>query len=274
MNVTKRYLPVIVAVVWSLAGLPVAAHDLWVVPGKFQLSPGERFRVFLNSSDEFPTSASLLGEYRIASFELISREGRNPLRGYVADGKSLTVEVTAPDEGTTILALAIKPRLVRLKADEFNEYLEEDGLPQILALREERAELDQPAVERYTKWAKSVLTVGDPSDEIWKEPAGLGMEIVPEKDPRQLGAGEELPVIVLFEGQPLPGLTVIGARAGGTQKEVEGVTDSEGRVRLKLLEAGRWYLRTIHMVRLEDDPVVQWESYWTTLTFEVHEELK
>lgn len=252
-----------------LSAVRVAALDLWVVPGKFLLRPGEKVRVFLNSGDEYPGSVSLLGEYRVQRFELISASGRRPMRGFVADGKSLTAEMTAPEEGTAILALAIKPRLVRLKADEFNDYLEEDGLPQILALREKRGELGEPVVERYTKWAKAIVKVGEGRDVTWSQPAGLKMEIVPEKNPYEIRPGEEMRVQVLFESQFVPGLTVSGSRAGGSRSEVRGVTDSEGRVGLVIPEPGRWYLRSVHMIRVEEDPQVQWESHWATLTFEV-----
>jgi uncharacterized GH25 family protein len=191
------------------------------------------------------------------------------LSGLVVDGKSLTVELAAPDGGTALLALATKSRLVRLKADEFNEYLEEDGLPQILALREERDELMQPVVERYTKWAKAVLQVGDEGDETWKEPVGHRIEIVPEEDCYVVQPGEELGLRLLFEGEPLSGVTVTGTRAGGPRHEVRAVTDTEGRARLPLTEAGRWYLHSIHMIRLDEGSQIQWESFWATLTFEV-----
>jgi uncharacterized GH25 family protein len=245
------------------------AYDLWVIPGKFVLSPGERTRIFINSGDEFPQSASLVGEHRIESFSLVTSRGRKPLNGLVADGKSLTVELTAPDAGTAVLALATKSRLVRLKADEFNAYLKEDGLPQILALREERDEMTQPVVERYTKWAKAILRVGEEIDETWSQPVGHRIEIVPESDWQEMGAGETVVFRVLFEGEPLAGVTVTGTRAGGARNELQALTDEDGRARMSLTKAGRWYLHTIHMVRLKDDPHVQWESFWATLTFEV-----
>jgi uncharacterized GH25 family protein len=159
--------------------------------------------------------------------------------------------------------------LVRLKANEFNEYLAEDGLPRILADREEQDELALPVVERYTKWAKAILRVGEQGDETFEEPVGHRIEIVPEIDPYELRQGGILPCRVLFEDEPLPGATVMATRAGGPRNESQGVTDAAGRARLQIAESGRWYLRTIHMVRPADDSEVQWESFWATVTFEV-----
>jgi len=244
------------------------AHDLWIVPGRFHLNPGERIRIFLNSGDEFPKSDSLVGEFRIASFNLYSATEQIPLSRFVVDGKSLTAEMKAPPKGTVVLGLATKPRLVRLKADEFNEYLKEEGLLRVLEEREQRGETADAVVERYTKWAKAILAVGE-GDDSWKKNLGMRIEIVPEVDPCATKVGGELSVRVLFDGEPLSGSTLVGARAGGPPKELEGITDDEGRARLAIGEAGRWYIRTIHMIRLVDDPETQWESFWTTLTFEV-----
>jgi len=246
------------------------AHDLWIVPGRFHLKPGESLRIFLNSGDEFPKSDSLLGEFRIASFNQYSATEQIPLTGFVVDGKSLTVEMKAPPRGMVVLGLATKPRLVRLKADEFNDYLKEEGLLRVLEQREQRGETAEAVVERYTKWAKAILAVGE-GDDSWQKNIGMRIEIVPEYDPCETEVGEELSVRVFFEGQPLSGSTLVGARAGGPPRELEAVTDDEGRARLTISEAGRWYIRTIHMIRLVDDPETQWESFWTTLTFEVQE---
>ncbi len=80
------------------------AHDLWIVPGRFHLKPGEKIRIFLNSGDEFPKSDSLLGEFRISSFKLTTASGQIPLSRFVADGKSLTAEMEAPAKGTVVLS--------------------------------------------------------------------------------------------------------------------------------------------------------------------------
>ncbi|MEO1486148.1 MAG: DUF4198 domain-containing protein [Bacteroidota bacterium] len=46
-------------------------------------------------------------------------------------------------------------------------------------------------------------------------------------------------------------------------------TDAQGLVSVKLPEDGIYYLRTIHMVNLEEDETLTHESKWATLTFEV-----
>jgi hypothetical protein len=244
-------------------------HDLWVIPGKFVIEPGEKVRVFLHSGDRFPNSTALLSKRRIESFILHGPSTESPVSAFVAEGDSLTAEIAGPESGTAVLALAIKPRVIRLKADEFNEYLEEDGLPRILELRKRLGETNHSAVERYAKWAKAILKVGDREDDTWSKPIGLKLEIVPRRNPYTLRPGESSPVVVLFDGEPLPGVTVVGGRAGPSSRRVKSVTDSDGEASLVLEEPGRWYLSAIHMIRLPDDPEAEWESFWATVTFEV-----
>jgi uncharacterized GH25 family protein len=249
---------------------PVCAHDLWIVPGKFTVEPGEKVRVFINSGDTFPGSDALVGAARIASltFHPASPE-KVDIDSFAADGKSLTAEITASEPGTAALALVLEPRVIRLKAEEFNQYLVDEGLSKLLELREARGESKQPAVERYTKFAKTILSVGDSSEDRSSEPTGLKLEVVPHTPLHALRAGATLPFAILFEGKPLAHVRVVGGRAGTPSHGVQAVTDSNGEASVVLEEAGRWYLRALYMVRLGDDPEAQWESFWTTLTFEV-----
>jgi len=269
-NVVRRSGGALYLALALVIATPAFPHDLWIVPGKFVIQPGEKVRVFINSGDGFPVSDALVNVARIESLTFHSTSsGENRVTGFVADGKSLTAEITASEPGTAALALALEPHLIRLKPEEFNQYLVGEGLTQLAKLREALGESEEPAVERYTKWAKALLIVGDQPDELWSRPTGLKMEIVPQAPPRALRRGATLPVVVLFEGKPLPDVTIVGGRAGTPAHRVRAVTDPDGEASVVLEEAGRWYLRALHVIRLQDDPQADWESFWTTITFEV-----
>jgi uncharacterized GH25 family protein len=95
---------------------------------------------------------------------------------------------------------------------------------------------------------------------------GSPIEIVPEKDPSQLKAGELLPVRVLIKGAAAPNLQLFAASAVTPAKNI-GKTDATGRIAVPVT-AGRWRLHTIHMDRVSA-PAADWESFWATLTFEI-----
>jgi Domain of unknown function (DUF4198) len=247
-------------------------HDLWVVAGKYRLGDGEVTRVFINNGDVFPESLTLLGEHRVSELILQGPEGRQSLSDFRVDGASLTFEFPPSPAGVYVVALGTRPRRVRLQAEDFEDYLDEEGLSEISTLREERGEGDAAAVERYTKWAKAVIDVGEldaGDDEPWAVPVGETLEIVPLDAPNRVAPGGRLRLRLLFEGEPLAGAHLIGSRASGPERELSVTTDEAGEAAVSPSVAGRWQVRAIHMIRRDEDPEMHWESFWCTLTFEV-----
>ncbi len=257
------------------APVSAAGHDLWVMAGHYHLEPFETTRVFINSGDNFPESLSLLGQHRVTALALHGPEEKQPISEFRVEGKSLSFEISSSNAGSHIVALSTRPRRVRLKAQEFNDYLDENGLASILAMREDLGESNEAAVERYAKWAKALIDVGeleaDEEEPAWSRPVGHTIEIVPDENPNGVTAGGSFGLRVLYQGEPLAGATVTGGKAGGAAGEILTTTDDDGHASVTVLSSGRWYLRTIHIVRREDDPQVRWESFWCTLTFEVRD---
>lgn len=251
------------------------AHDLWVLAGQYRLEPFETTRVFINNGDVFPQSLSLLGEYRVTALDLYTPSEKVAISDFRVEGKSLTFEISPSVAGSHVVALSTRPRRVRLKADDFADYLEANHLDSILDMLTELGEEKQPAVERYTKWAKATIDVGEPEgaedEPAWSKPVGNTLEIVPLYNPSSVLPGGRLRVRVLYEGEPLAGASVTGGKAGGGEAEIVTNTDSDGVAEVTLLTPGRWYLRTIHMIRLDGDPEMRWESFWATLTFELRD---
>jgi hypothetical protein len=89
-------------------------------------------------------------------------------------------------------------------------------------------------------YAKAVVRVGEATDESWREPVGLGLEIVPLADPTRLRAGGALAVRVLEDGRPLAGLPLRAIRSGRTPSSV--TTDASGEATLALDAGGPWLI--------------------------------
>ena len=179
------------------------------------------------------------------------------------DGKRLVASVNVAGPGHVIVTAVNGAAMEEMKPASFEEYLKEEGLGHIVQARAQRGEADKPGNERYTMYTKTIFVVGAPSD-AYRTVVGLPLEIVPEKDPYRLQAGESLPVRVLLRGAPAANLDIRATAAGG-KTQVVGKTDSNGRLNVPVTP-GRWRLHTIHMERGAD---VDWESVWTTLTFEI-----
>lgn len=260
-----------VALLVGLAlGSPAAAHDLWLVPRPLRVAPGSELRLLAQTGMKFPESLSAVTPVRLEGFWVLDSEGRREVKTARVEEKSLVATVGVERPGVLLAAMAVKPNFIAIKAAEFNEYLEHDGLPQILEQRKSRGELGLDVREMYAKFAKAIVRVGEsgPSD-LATQPAGLRLEMVPRKDPSTFGAGERLPVEVLFEGKPLAGVYVY-ALAEGEEKYRDGyITDAQGKAELPLSRLGLMSLHSIFMRPHADKTKADWESFFATVTFEV-----
>jgi len=252
-----------------LTAFPVFGHDLWLVPRKFRINPGETLTILANTGMDFPNSLNAVTPDRVRQFILIGKHGKEPITEYEVKGKSLVTELTFKGPGTYVLAVSLKPREISLKAEDFNEYLLHDGLTNVYELRKNKGILNKDAVEYYSKYPKTIIQVGTKSDETPTKPLGLPIEIVPLVNPYRLSRGDNLKIRVLFRGNPLPEAEVAWSYPG-RGKEFAGTTktDKEGQAVIPLEKTGPYVIRLTHMEWVRK-PTREWESYWTSLTFEV-----
>ena len=256
-----RFLTLLAAMI-VVGGGSAAAHYTYVMPEAFRVTAGDAVIVGFHSGDGFPDSSAMLK--RLQSPAMTSEGVRSAIEGVREDGKRLVATVRVPS-GSHLIVTAVNAAAVeQMKGPSFDKYLAEEGLEDVIKARAARGESEATGRERYTMYAKAILSTGTPGNGFAMA-AGLPLEFIPEKDPYRLAAGDSLPVRVLLRGQPAAGLQVVSAEGGKPQ--VVGRTDVLGRVAIPV-SRGKWRLHTIAMVRVADADI-DWESFWTTLTFEV-----
>ncbi|MGH9510404.1 MAG: DUF4198 domain-containing protein [Terriglobales bacterium] len=240
------------------------AHDMWLVTGV----PGARGRVCARIGEHFPVSSNGVAADRVDIFQVRSEAGAKPLTG--VEGKKQLCAMLPASSPAGVAEIIVHPRFIRLDAKDFNSYIEGEGFASVIAGRKRDGKDNAEGRELYSRFSK--LLVGKVGD-LATRPLGHVLEIVPEKDPASLAAGEPLSVRVLFRGKPLAGVRVSAAYAGAEMKghdfPVTAETDAQGRALLKLDRGGLWYARLIHMIPAQDDPEVDWRSFFATLTFEI-----
>jgi len=186
-----------------------------------------------------------------------------------AEPKSLVFKTELQETGVATFWVKLPPKSIELKPEQVQEYLEEINAP--AELRKRWAETKEPKHwrELYSKHTKTFVRVGEPprADRSWSEPVGTALEIIPEKDPTALRAGDDLPVQVLKSGAPFADFA-LNALAADESKGETRRTDTAGRVTFRLSKAGRWLFRGTD-VRNSSRPEADYESDFTTLTLEV-----
>lgn len=241
------------------------------MPNAFQVSPGGDVTFSIYNGDDFPQATSRVFLDRLRNPKLHSRGSAPALPPFVLDGTARAVAtVNSAVPAHLILTIETASRTESMKGDEFLDYLKKENLTSVIAEREKQGEQAKEAREKYTKYSKTIVRVGD-GDGSFATAVGLPIELVPEKDPLSLKAGEQLPVRLLFRGKPAAGIQVIASRSSAGAPAITspaGTTDKDGRVSIPIQGPSQWRLHAIQMER-SADPSADWESFWATLTFEV-----
>ncbi len=247
------------------------AHDLFLKLDSYFLEPHATVRIpVLNGT--FTESEAPVAANRLQDISLVSPAGRSriPVSAWSTEEKRSWLSLQLGEPGTYVAGVSVRPNRIELTGAQFNSYLEEDGILDVLAARRQAGELDRPARERYSKHVKAIFQVGDRRTEEFRAVLGYPAEIVPVTNPYAVRAGGELVVRCLVDGQPVAQQIVLwgGEGPNGPLAQQMARTGADGTARLRLSAPGRWYVKFVHMGRLSE-PDFDYESKWATLTFEV-----
>ena len=277
--VSRLLIPVLLsgAAMWVVAN-ELWAHDLFLKPEAFFLAPHSRLRVWVLNGT-FTSSEAAVDRDRLRDLSVANTAGviHPDTASWERGDKKSSWRVDLADSGTYAIGASVRPRILRLEGKAFNQYLEEDGIPDILALRRRRGEMNSPARERYSKHVKALLLVGGKrnasEDTAFRVQFGYPAELVPLDNPYGMRRGQTLRVRALVDAKPVAGqLVLAGGHSASGKKfpEVRMRTDSQGVARLALRRAGVWYVKFVNMrdVAAGSDSV-DYESKWATLTFAV-----
>jgi uncharacterized GH25 family protein len=256
---------------WLLLGLGYvgssAAHDFWIEPSAFDVTPGEEVSLVLRVGQDFAGNSQPYIPNWFVDYSVTGEQGARPVDGTMGDDPAGRFIAEAP--GIEVVGYHSTPDFVELDAERFLAYLKVEGLDGIIRLREERGEAQKPAPEYYSRCAKSLVRVGGGRgghDQV----LGYTLELIPARDPYGMRPGDELPVRLLYRSQPLPDALVIAFTADDPGQKLTARTDRDGRVSLVLPKAGVWLVKAVHMIETPpDDPGADWESFWASLTFEM-----
>lgn len=264
----KFVLPLLTLLLAASAG----AHDLFLKLDSYFLPPNSKATVRLLNGT-FQRSDGAVARERFRDISLFGPEFRVPVGEAVSwrdEGKTTIMEIQTGSPGTYLVGVSTKPREIDLKAADFNDYLQHDGLPDTLADRRKNNELNRDVRERYSKHVRALFQVGDKLSDDYKRALNYPVEIIPQQNPYSLKAGQTIAVLCTLDGKPIANQFVIAGweSRDGKLHTLDARTDAGGFARFKLAGAGKWYMKMIHMTTLSD-PNLNYESKWATLTFEI-----
>ncbi len=138
------------------------AHDLFIMPEKFKVSPGETLTVAIHNGDQFPQSQSAPPMARLREPLLHSEGNLTPVADLKLDGKRAVGTVAVATPGYHILTIKVAENTENMDSGEFLDYLKEEGLSHVIDWRAKNSEADKKSRERYSKYAKAIVLAGSP----------------------------------------------------------------------------------------------------------------
>lgn len=227
------------------------------MPAAWRAAPGEELTIGARVGAGWPGQALELQPQRLTHFSLIDAQGEVPL--------SLP-RFQVRQAGQSMVVLRTDALPIELQASAFEDYLREEGLERVIALRRTRGQSAQPGREMYSRCAKALIEAG-PGARGALPPAGLPLELHLLDRPQGRPARQALRVQVLLEGLPLAHALVKASPQGGRGAPLQARTDAQGVAHLSLRHAGVWLLSTVYMRSAPTDSPAQWESLWASLVF-------
>ena len=263
----------------------LCSHDLYVKMNTYFLKPNKETTLSLYNGT-FERSENIITRDRMLDASLVYNKKRVAIDESQWTDKDSTItqfKFTPVESGTYVTGVSTKARNIKLNSDKFNNYLEHDGVLDMLKYRTKNNLLEEDAVESYQKHVKAIFQVGE------TKILGYPIEFVPLSNPYEKYSGEKLKVKLLLDGKPLSNQLVYANYLEGNHSHTHDHhhehdskiekhthtdgqkirTNEEGIIEVDLPEDGIYYLRTIHMVNINDHETLTHESKWATLTFEV-----
>lgn len=267
-----RVLSALLSAVVVCATQPADAHEFWISPETYMVPAEGQLIANIRVGQGFSGAAYAFFPKRFERFDLVAGDDVIPVEGRLGDRPALKMQ--APARGLiTVVHQTGDSFLTYDDAETFTQFVTHKDFAWALDENRRRGIPEQGFRERYSRYAKSLVGVGDARGA--DREVGLETEIVALANPYTDDVSEGLTVRVLYRSQPRADtqVEVFARDPEGTVTTTTYRTDAMGQAVISV-EPGTEYLVDSVVMRpltpeKESDPV--WESLWASLTFRVPE---
>jgi uncharacterized GH25 family protein len=240
-----------------------SAHNLWLGLDHYDQKVGDTAKVFLYMAHSLPF-ADLGRPERMKDFYYLEPSGKKKdfeLKKYDPESffNEVGVDLNIRKEGTYLAVAAMKPFFVSKTPEGYK--------------RKSKKELSNAISCRHVEFfAKAVFYAQKPVGSAYKTVLGHAIEMIPQKDPCLLKAGDYLPIKVMFKGKPLAGEFVYATYVGFSTREeypFTARTNADGIVKIRIIQPGIWWVKIPLKKVREDKSECDVDQYAAILAFEV-----
>lgn len=242
-----------------------AAHDFWIEPQVFHPAVGANVPLRLLIGQQFKGEPALYIPEQFERYLYINTTGEHKVEGTYGDDPAGSVPISEP--GLYLVGYFSKKFDVTFDSiDEFEKYLNMEGLERNLEIAKKRWSLRHGVVEIYSRCAKSLIQSGNHGGKFDKV-LGFPLELIPENDP--YAGGAKLNVRLVYRDKPLEGALVVAFNKNNPTERQRARTDKDGRAAFDIAKPGVWLVTSVHQIPTSFFSRADWESFWASLTFEV-----
>jgi uncharacterized GH25 family protein len=262
----KRLAAISVILLLSLTGL---SHEFWLQSKKYWYKVGEVMDVAFMAGENFQGEPWDLSINKVERIEIHQGVAVKRLESQVTTTKGKNLSYKFDREGTYMLAMESNFAFIEQDAENFNKYLEADGLEAIANERKKAGRAGEGAKEFYKRYAKLIVQCGDKQDASFKRSAGFRYEIFPMANPASLKPGDYLDCQVTWEKRPAPHAMVKVWSFVGNRIFLQNIyTEKDGTIRFPISSAGPWMVSSVKMIPSEQAGA-DYQSQWASLVFEI-----
>jgi len=253
-----------------LAASPVSAHEFWIEPHDFSISPDTEIQADIRVGQNFKGDAYPYIPSRFTAFKHYDRLGETSVDGVTGDLPALARPPRS--EGLNIFTYVSVAERIRFQDwDKFAYYLDLEGLNSIPARHDARGLSRDDVRELYTRCAKTLVSVGEATADQDRA-TGMRLELVAGQNPQALSAGARMSFTLLWEGEPLNDTQIAlfqRGEDGALASRTLARTDANGQASFTIPAGGTYLAASVHMIEAPADRNADWQSYWASLTFGV-----
>ncbi len=204
----------------------LCSHDMYLKMDSYFIAPNRDAIIHLYNGT-FEKSENVIDRNRMLDASLIGNGERIKIEdNQWSEKDSITIlRFKSGEEGTWIAGVSTKPRNIEMEAEDFNNYLEHDGVKDMLQQRKDNNTLATNAIEKYSKHVKTIFQVGDERTSDWQTELGYPIEFIPLSNPYEAHTGDTLQVKLILDGKPLANQLVYADFKASEQGHSHGDTD-------------------------------------------------
>ncbi len=260
------------ALILALVAAPANAHELWIEPLQYQISPDGTLEADIVNGQEFSGAKQPFLPQRFVNFLLFVGEDVARVSGRPGDRPALNQPPLA--EGLNIAGYQANTATVTYENwEKFQKFVDHKDLGDVLSRHRARGLSENGFKEVYSRYSKTLVGVGNSVGTDLR--LGLETEIVALDNPYtdDLSGGMRVQVFYRENTRPDTQVEVFEKAPNGSVNITLYRTDANGIATFPV-RPGHEYMTDAVVLRvpsqqLQDVSASVWETLWANLTFAV-----